>query len=79
MPAMMVAQTLLGLCLIYLACGLLFAVAFVTAGVGRVDAAARGTSLGFRLLILPGTGALWPLLLLRWVMLSRKRLEGTHP
>lgn len=51
---------------IYALLGLLFAVAFVSVGVTRVDAAARGTGLGFRLLILPGVVALWPLLLQRW-------------
>ncbi len=79
---MLLAQVLLGVGLIYLACGLLFAVAFVTVGVGRVDAAARGSSLGFRLLILPGAAAFWPLLAVRWVRapaLSRKRPEGGRP
>ena len=51
----------------YFAAGLVFAVAFITAGVQRVDPAARGASWGFRLLILPGAAALWPLLLARWV------------
>ena len=51
---------------IYALLGLLFAVAFVSVGVTRVDVAARGTGLGFRLLILPGVVALWPLLLQRW-------------
>lgn len=51
----------------WLAAGLVFALAFVTAGVQRVDPAARGAPWGFRLLILPGAAALWPLLLLRWV------------
>ena len=55
----------------YLACGLLFGLAFVTAGVGRVDAAARGTTAGFRLLILPGAAALWPFLAARWVWAVR--------
>lgn len=73
---MIVAQTLLGFSLIYLACGLLFAGIFVTVGVGRVDAAAQGTSLGFRLLILPGAMALWPLLALRWIRVYR---GGIHP
>lgn len=51
----------------YLAAGLVFALAFVTAGVQRVDPAARGGTWGFRLLILPGAAALWPLLLARWL------------
>jgi hypothetical protein len=46
--------------------GLLFAVPFVALGVQRIDAHARGARVGFRLLILPGCVALWPLLLRRW-------------
>ena len=68
---MTVAESILVLVSIYLACGLLFGLAFVTAGVGRVDAAARGTSAAFRLLILPGTAALWPFLAARWVRAVR--------
>jgi hypothetical protein len=44
-----------------------FAAAFVIRGVQRVDPAAKGAPLGFRLLILPGCAALWPLLLGRWM------------
>jgi len=50
----------------YLACGLVFAVPFALAGVKRIDPHAARGSWGFRLLIIPGTMALWPLLLLRW-------------
>ena len=46
--------------------GLIFALAFQLRGLSRIDAAARGAGLGFRLLILPGMVALWPLLLSRW-------------
>jgi hypothetical protein len=52
---------------VYLALGLAFALAFVTAGVQRLDPGARGAGLGFHLLILPGSAALWPLLLVRWL------------
>lgn len=58
----------------YLGVGLLFAVPFVLFGVERVDPAARGATWGFRLLILPGTAALWPLLLGRLV-----RRRGAPP
>jgi hypothetical protein len=51
---------------IYLLCGLAFAIAFVFAGAGRIDPHAKLGSWGFRLLILPGTAALWPLLARRW-------------
>jgi hypothetical protein len=52
---------------IYLACGLVFAVPFVLAGVKRIDPHAAHGSWGFRVLIFPGTIALWPLLLRRWM------------
>jgi hypothetical protein len=50
----------------YLAAGLPFGFAFVTVGVARIDPAARGTSATFRLLILPGSVALWPVLAAKW-------------
>jgi hypothetical protein len=55
----------------YLAAGLIFALCFVIAGIGRIDAAARDSSLGFRLIVLPGAVALWPLLLKRWIEATR--------
>src|SRR5262249_8399956 len=60
-PAMVVAEVILLFVSAYLGCGLVVGVPFILRGVGRVDEAARGASLGFRLLILPGTVALWPL------------------
>ena len=53
---------------VYAVAGLMFSVAFVSFGVQRVDAAARGAGAGFRLLILPGAAALWPLLLRKWML-----------
>lgn len=54
---------LLGL---YAGLGLLFGLAFVSRGVERLDPAAHGASWGFRLVALPASIALWPLLLRRW-------------
>jgi hypothetical protein len=47
---------------VYLAIGLAFALLFVVRWVGRVDPAARSGTIGFRLLIIPGSALLWPLL-----------------
>jgi hypothetical protein len=52
---------------IYIWTGILFAIAFVAIGAARLDPAAKGSSWGFRLVILPGAAALWPWLLARWV------------
>lgn len=52
---------------VYAAVGFLFALAFAAKGVERLDPAAHGSTLGFRLLVLPAATALWPLLLRRWL------------
>jgi hypothetical protein len=51
----------------YESVGALFAIAFVSRGVSRMDGQAAGAGLGFRLIILPGVAALWPVLLHRWI------------
>ena len=58
---------LLAMAEVYAAIGLLFAVAFLTAGISRVDPVSKGSGIGFRLIILPGVAALWPLLITRWI------------
>lgn len=51
---------------LYAVLGVVFAAAFVSVGVKRIDAQAVGTGVGFRILIFPGSVAFWPLLLRRW-------------
>src|SRR5216117_1407265 len=67
----MIPETLLVAAGIYLLCGLVFAVLFVLIGVKRIDPHAAHGSWGFRVLIIPGTMFLWPLLARRW-------LKGVH-
>ena len=62
----MIAAAFLTVLGIYLACGLAFAIPFALVGVRRIDPHAAHGSWGFRLLIIPGTMALWPWLLKRW-------------
>ncbi len=50
----------------YAAVGLSFALVFVSFGVQRLDSEAEGSSFGFRVLILPGVAAFWPMFLYRW-------------
>jgi len=63
----MIAAAFLILVGTYLACGLLFAIPFALTGVKKIDPQATHGSWGFRLLIIPGTMAFWPLLLKRWI------------
>ena len=70
-PDLMIAQILLLVMAFYLLCGLVFAIPFVAIGVGKIDPHAAHGSWGFRLLIIPGTIFLWPMLASRW-------LRGSH-
>lgn len=50
----------------YALVGIVFAAVFVSVGVQKLDSEARGSSVGFRLLLIPGVAAFWPMLLARW-------------
>jgi len=64
---MPVAELIVWFVGIYVAFGALFATAFVTLGLGRIDEAARGATRGVRLILIPGSVALWPILLQKWL------------
>ena len=66
MPGETIAGALLAAVGVYAVLGLLFAIAFLLRGAARIDPQAEGGSWGFRLAILPGVVALWPLLARRW-------------
>lgn len=56
---------------VYLFAGLVFAIPFVLKGVNKIDEAAHGSKWGFRIIIIPGTIVFWPLLLKRWIKVSK--------
>ena len=51
----------------YLAGGLLFLFPFLVKGVSVIDEGARGATIGFRIMIIPGTIIFWPLLTKKWL------------
>ena len=51
----------------YLAIGAGIALLFLIFGVGRLDEAAKGTSIFFRVTIFFGCVLLWPYIVLRWL------------
>ncbi|MFN0134535.1 MAG: hypothetical protein ACKVS9_00285 [Phycisphaerae bacterium] len=61
--------------LTYAALGLSFALYFVSRGLTRLDASTAGSGLAFRLLLIPGSVALWPLLTIRLIATPTK---GPH-
>ena len=61
------AEFLVGGLAVYGLAGAVFATAFVTAGIQRVDPGAEHAPVTFRLIVMPGAAALWPFLLVRWI------------
>lgn len=62
-----IADTLAIAVLAYAALGLAFAIAFVRRGAAFLDPKARAGSRPFKLLILPASAALWPILAVKWL------------
>jgi hypothetical protein len=62
-----VVRTIFEIGVAYVALGITFALVFVSLLAPRMDEQAVGTGVGFRLLILPGVAALWPLFFWRWI------------
>ncbi|MES1218618.1 MAG: hypothetical protein ABUT20_24150 [Bacteroidota bacterium] len=63
----MIIEIVLLVIAIYLLCGLVFAIPFITKGVTVIDEGTHGSSLGFRIIILPGVIVFWPFLLKKWI------------
>jgi len=52
---------------IFLLAGMLFVFFFLARGLQKIDEGAHGSSIGFRIIIIPGCIVFWPVLLRRWV------------
>lgn len=61
-----VAQWLVWAMALYALIGLAIAVPFVARGAGKIDPSATHGSVGFKLAILPGCIALWPIVATLW-------------
>lgn len=70
----MIAVIIVWLAFIYIIAGAVFAVAFLLRGIYVIDETAKGGSIGFKLIILPGVIVLWPVLLRQW-----KKVLKTKP
>ena len=64
---MQFAELFVGGVAAYALTGGTFSVVFVLFGIHRVDPVAERSPIGFRLIVIPGAAALWPLLLTRWL------------
>jgi hypothetical protein len=73
-----IAESVLVLVLAYVAAGVVFAAAFLSRGMTRIDPAARGSGWSFRVLILPGVVLLWPLLAIKWRRCRGQSVQGSR-
>lgn len=62
-----VANWVVGIIGIYVGLGVAFAIPFLLKGLHKIDPAAREGTWGFKIAILPGVIAFWPLMGLRWL------------
>ena len=61
------APLLLSAVALYALVGVVVAIAFVSAGLAAVLPAGTSVTVGARILLIPGSTALWPLVLSRWL------------
>ncbi|MFK7885323.1 MAG: hypothetical protein AB8G16_00530 [Gammaproteobacteria bacterium] len=66
MLGVVTAQALVTAGAVYVLIGFLIALPFVLRGAGAIDPSAAQGSIGFKLAILPGCIALWPLIVVLW-------------
>ncbi len=64
---MQLVEIFLFIIAVYLACGFVFMIPFIIKGVDAIDEGAHGSSIGFRIIIIPGTIVFWPALLRKWI------------
>ena len=67
----MFVETILIIALVYLLLGVLFVIPFLIKGLTKVDQDALGSTVGFKIIIIPGVIVFWPVLLNKW----RKNLK----
>ena len=60
------AEILLIIVAIYLVLGVLFVFPFLMKGLNTVDEGANGSTIGFKIIIIPGVIVFWPVLLSKW-------------
>ena len=60
-------EILLIIAAIYLVLGVLFVIPFLMKGLNKVDEGANGSTIGFKIIIIPGVIVFWPVLLSKWM------------
>jgi len=75
---MLFVEIFLFIIAIYLAFGFAFMIPFIIKGVDVIDEGAHGSSIGFRIIIIPGTIVFWPVLLKKWIKMKKNFMRPTE-
>ena len=59
----------------YLIAGIVFTIFFQAKGLSKIDEGVHGSSWGFRIIIIPGCIVFWPVLLKKWMKITRTSKE----
>jgi len=60
-------EILLIIAVIYLVLGVLFVIPFLMKGLTKGDEGANGSTIGFKIIIIPGVIVFWPVLVSKWM------------
>ena len=60
-------EILLIIAAIYLLGGVLFVIPFLMKGLNKIDEGAHDSTIGFKIIIIPGVIVFWPVLLSKWM------------
>jgi hypothetical protein len=70
----MILIIILSIVVLYCIAGFVFAIPFVIKGVDKIDEGAHRSTIGFRIIIVPGVIIFWPVLLKKWIRISKTKL-----
>jgi hypothetical protein len=71
---MTIVEIILCIVALYLALGFLFMIPFIIKGINKIDEGAHGSSIGFRIIIIPGVIVFWIVLLNKWIKINKKNI-----
>ena len=64
-------EILLIIVAVYLLAGVLFVIPFLMKGLNKIDKGANGSTIGFKIIIIPGVIVFWPVLLKKCMKANR--------
>ena len=63
----MFVKIILIIALVYLLLGVLFVIPFLIKGLSKVDEGTHDSTIGFKIIIIPGVIVFWPVLVSKWM------------